>query len=131
MKVVQLEKVQPAITVLRPILRKPERVALHLAEGMVLLSRTEILCCTAESNYTHIHATRNRHFLVSKTLKEIEVKLAGIDFFRIHQSHLVNIHAIERATRHELVLTDNRILPLARSKRKDLQARLEQISINI
>ena len=131
MKVVQLEKTHPVIAPLRAIQKRPERVALNLTEGMVLLLRKDILCCTAESNYTHIYATGKRHFLVSKTLREIESRLGGTDFFRIHQSHLVNIHAIERTTRFELQLTDSQKLPLARSKRKDLHERLEQISINI
>lgn len=116
---------------LRAIRAIPVRIALHLSEGTILLRRDDILYCTAESNYTHIHATQGRHFLLSKTLRQIEVKLQGAQFMRVHQSHLVNLDAIECISTHDVRMRDRKVLPLARGKRKMLLETLERLVLSI
>ena len=91
----------------------------------------DVLYCSAEGNYTHIYASNDRHYLVSKTLKEVESRLAGMGFFRAHQSHLVSIREISKVASHKLEMTDKKVLPLARSKRGDLIWKLQQMTISV
>ena len=116
---------------LRRVRQVPARVALHLSEGVVLLAWQDILYCTADGNYTHILATGGRHYVLSKTLKRVVPKLPVTRFFRIHQSHLVNMEAIASVTRDEVRMIDQATLPLARAKRKTFFERLEQITITL
>ena len=54
----------------------------------------EIVHCEAYSNYTHFYLSDGRKILASKTLKLVEELLADRDFFRIHQSHLINLRHV-------------------------------------
>ncbi len=114
---------------LRSVYHMPARVALHSTAGIILLPRKDILYCTAASNYTHIHTTDGQRYMVSKTLRQVESRLSGTDFFRIHQSCLVNVSAIDRLTKDTVRMQDSKILPLARSKRKELYEMLERITL--
>lgn len=109
----------------------PTRLAFHVSEGMILVPRTDILYCSAESNYTHIYTIEGRRYVVSKTLKQVAVKLSGRNFFRIHQSHLVNLEAIVCVTKHDVRMRDQHELPVARQKRKELLKKLEEITVII
>jgi two-component system LytT family response regulator len=109
----------------------PARIALHGVTGIILLPWKDILYCTAESNYTRVHATQDRHYIVSRTLKEVETRLPGSSFFRIHQSHLVQLEAITSIVQHEVYMADQIVLPLARGKRKKLMDILNHTTIHI
>jgi two-component system LytT family response regulator len=109
----------------------PARVAIHLADGTILLSVKEILYCCAESNYTYIHATGERRYLLSKTLRQVEEKLPSMQFLRIHQSPLVNLNSIECISAHVVRMHDQRLLPLARGRRKVLLQKLENLTISM
>jgi two-component system, LytTR family, response regulator len=50
----------------------------------------------AEGNYTHFYTDKTEHFLVTHTLKEYDELLDGHHFFRVHQSHLINLKKVTR-----------------------------------
>ena len=56
----------------------------------------DIVRCQSDSNYTTIYLSCGERITTAKTLKEYTQILEQFDFFRIHQSHLVNIHMIKR-----------------------------------
>ena len=39
--------------------------------------------------------TRTESYTIHSTMKDVETKLGGKDFFRVHRSFIVNIEAIE------------------------------------
>jgi two-component system LytT family response regulator len=59
---------------------------------------------------------------VSKTLKEVDEMLSEYGFFRVHQSHLVNLHYFERYDKQGLsgnvVLSTGDKVPVS-SRRKE------------
>jgi DNA-binding LytR/AlgR family response regulator len=69
--------------------------------------------------------------MVSKTLSDVESKLPGVHFARIHQSHLVNLEAIHSVSTDLLRMSDDRKLPIARSRRKALLSQLNKITISL
>ncbi len=109
----------------------PTRVALHVSQGIILLSRHDILYCIAESNYTHIYVSGGRHYILCKTLREVEARLPGNLFFRIHQSYLVNMEAIVCVTRQNVVMHDQKPLPVARTKRQMLLEKIQQTTLSL
>jgi two-component system, LytTR family, response regulator len=42
------------------------------------------------SNYSIIHLLSGKRILVCQTLKQLESKLVGAGFLRVHRSHLIN-----------------------------------------
>lgn len=96
------------------------RIALPTKEGLKFLMVDEIVYAEAESNLTEIKLFNNRSFWVTKTLAEIEKKLARHPFFRIHRSYLINLDYIESYTRndHTVTMTNGDLLTVARNSRE-------------
>lgn len=73
-----------------------EKIVLPSQGGYQFVKVPEIVRCEADSNYTLFHLTDGRKILASKTLKLVEELLGDRDFFRIHQSHLINLRHVVR-----------------------------------
>lgn len=67
------------------------KVVLPTQEGYQFLQIDRIIRCEADSNYTNFFLADGSRVFVSKTLKLVEGLLNDRDFFRIHQSHLINL----------------------------------------
>ena len=114
------EKLQVLISQLQAPVRQ-ERIALPVADGMQFFHTDEILRCESESNYTHISLTNGKRITIAKTLKEVEESLRGVDFYRIHQSHLVNMNHISKVVKGEggyVVMKDGTTITISRNKKE-------------
>lgn len=69
----------------------PKRISVPHKEGYIFLSVTDIVRCQADVNYTHIFTSDGKKYTASKTLKHFEQLLDGHQFFRTHNSHLINL----------------------------------------
>jgi two-component system, LytTR family, response regulator len=99
-----------------------QRIALTTGDGMIFVPTQDILYCAAESNYTSIVLTGGKKILVSKVLKEIDETLSGPDFFRIHNSYLINLNHIKKYVRGEggyIIMDDGANISISRSKRQE------------
>lgn len=97
------------------------RIALTTSDGMIFVSTADILYCEAESNYTSV-VLQNKKIVVSKTLKEIDEALSGPDFYRIHNSFLININHVQRFVRGDggyVVMNDGKSIGISRSRRQE------------
>lgn len=97
-----------------------QKIALPVADSIQLFDAAEILRCESESNYTHIFLVSGKKITTSKTLKDVEQKLTGLNFFRVHQSHLINTIHISKVTKDETsscIMTDGMSIPISRNKR--------------
>jgi two-component system LytT family response regulator len=97
------------------------RIALTTNDGMIFVTTADILYCEAESNYTSV-VLKNRKVVVSKTLKEIDEALSGNDFYRIHNSYLVNLNQIQKFVRGDggyVVMNDGKSVSIARARRQE------------
>jgi two-component system LytT family response regulator len=73
---------------------KIQRLALPSLKGIELVRKEDIVRCESSNNYTVFHLKDKREVVVTKTLKEFEEMLEGEGFFRIHQSHLINLNSV-------------------------------------
>ncbi|WP_295122486.1 LytTR family DNA-binding domain-containing protein [uncultured Chitinophaga sp.] len=72
-----------------------KKIALPTLNGLVFMPVQSIVRCESTGNYTKIFFTDRKQLLVSKPLKEFEELLSDIDFFRIHNSHLINLQQMD------------------------------------
>lgn len=108
-----------------------KKIALPTLHGYELVLITNILLCESNSNYTDVKLTDGQHFLISRTLKEIEDVLDGPPFLRVHNSFLVNLDYAIRYIRGEggsLVLRNNITVPVSRSKKEELLKLITHLS---
>lgn len=104
-----------------------QRLVLRMSDGYEVITISEIVHCTSSGNYTEIHTISGAKFLSSKTLKEFDMMLSPLGFFRCHQSHLINRSAIKgyRNFKSEIKLTTGHLVKLARSKTKEFVELME------
>jgi two-component system LytT family response regulator len=103
------------------------KLAIPSLDGIEFVDVENILHCEADRNYTIIYTVSGEHFIFSKTLKEIEKLLPERDFFRTHQSHLINLRHIKkyiRGTGGEIVLSDGKHIRVAKVKKEALMERI-------
>ena len=99
-----------------------QRIALSTGDGLIFVNTSEIMYCQAESNYTNVVLTNKNKILVAKTLKDIDETLSGKDFFRVHNSFLININQIKKFVRGDggyILMNDDTHITIARSKREE------------
>ena len=97
------------------------RVALPTLTGFLFVAVKDIVRCEADNTYTTFFMSNKRKIIVSKTLKECEVLLGDYRFFRIHNSHLVNLDYIVEYTKGDggfIKMTDGTHVDVSR-RRKD------------
>lgn len=98
------------------------RIALTTNDGMIFISTNDILYCQAESNYTSVVLKGGKKIVVSKVLKEIDEALSGPDFFRVHNSFLINLNHISKFVRGDggyVIMDDGTSVGISRGRRQE------------
>lgn len=106
------------------------KIAVSDASGLTFVRIGDIVHCQSYKNYTDIHTSRGKKITASKTLKHFEELLPTEMFFRIHQSHLINLNHVERYLKLDggRVLMDNGAdLEVSRRRKEQLIQRLAQL----
>ena len=102
------------------------KLALPTTEGLVFVQLNSILYCEASSNYTIIYTAMNK-YIVSRTLKQYEDLLTEHNFFRIHNSYLINLNAVKKYIRGEgghVVLENDITLDVSKRKKEAFLSRI-------
>jgi two-component system LytT family response regulator len=100
-----------------------KKVVLKTSDTVHIVGLREIIRCESEKNLTHVHTIVSGRITVSKTLKEFNEMLSGYNFFRAHQSHLININHVKRFEKKNggvLVMDDDSIVPVSTRKKDEL-----------
>lgn len=71
------------------------RISISTSSGLLVINTDDIVHVEAHNNYSHFHFTNRPKVIVSKTLGEFDALLLPFNFFRVHQSHLINIKHVE------------------------------------
>jgi two-component system LytT family response regulator len=71
------------------------RLTLVTANEVLVVHTEDIIRIEANNNYSMFYFTNHPKLLISKTLKDFEELLTPHNFFRIHQSHLINLNHVE------------------------------------
>jgi len=87
-----IEKTVAKDTNNHPVLHK---ISLASVSGLILVNTEDIIRIEAKNNYSHFYFTNRSKIIVSKTLKEFDELLSARNFFRVHQSHLINLNYVE------------------------------------
>ena len=100
----------------------PAKLAIPTSDGMEYLTTKEIIRIEADRSYSWFHLTGKRKILVSKNLKEYQDLLNDRNFFRSHNSHLINLEHVKKYIRSDggaIEMIDGSQVPISRT-RKDL-----------
>ncbi len=100
-----------------------KKIVLKTTESVHIVNLKDIVRCESEKNYTHFYTVEDEKITVSKTLKEFNELLIDYKFFRVHQSHLINLAHVKRYEKQNggfLIMDDNSNVPVSFRKKEDL-----------
>jgi two-component system LytT family response regulator len=113
-----------------PKSRGLSKVAVSTASSLEFITITDIVFCESESNYTTIHRSNTKPLVISKTLKIMEDLLPKEEFYRVHNSYLINMNHVDRFTREDggyLVMSNQARILISRNKKDEFLARFRQV----
>jgi two-component system LytT family response regulator len=100
----------------------PTRLVIPTSDGREYLNPNDIIRIEADRSYSWFFIRDKRKILVSRHLKEFQDLLNDRNFFRPHNSHLINLDFVRKFVRQDggyIEMTDGSQIPISRS-RKDL-----------
>ena len=72
-----------------------KKIILNTNTNIYVIEIKDLVHCESVGNYTTVCIKEKKDIMISKTLKDFEEMLAPFGFFRIHQSHLINMDYVE------------------------------------
>lgn len=102
-------------------------IAIPNQEQVDVINIQDILRLESHNNYTTIFPKKGNPIVSSKHIKSYEERLPADLFYRVHNSHLINLSCISgyiRSKTGSLILTDGSIVPISASKKKELVTRI-------
>ncbi len=108
-------------------LHDPKFIAVPNNEQVELIDVNSIIRLESDNNYTTIYTDKLKPIVSAKPIKEYEIRLPTSLFFRVHNSHIVNLKCIRsymRSKNGSLVLIDGSIIPISASRKKELTDRI-------
>ena len=106
------------------------KIALPTTEGFLFVKRDEIIRCESTDNYTNFYLLNGSKIMVSKTLKHFDDLLSSYNFFRVHQSHLINLIHLKQYHKGEggyAIMVDASSVMVSRRKKAEFLERLSQM----
>jgi len=97
-------------------------LALAASDGISFVKMSDILRVEANGRYAKFYLLNKETILVSKTLGDFEEILSANQFFRIHDSSIINLNHVKKYIRGDggtVLLSDNTELDVARRRKED------------
>lgn len=125
----QAEKIEALIRNIRNVQTPFKRIVLPTSNGFTVVNPEDIIRCESDRNYTFIFLMDGRKILVSRTIKEYDEMLTDYNFFRIHQSHLINLKYLKNYTRGRggyVELSDGTNIDVSARRKSEFLKRMSQ-----
>lgn len=108
-----------------------QNLILKTSDRIYSVNIQDIVNCESDKNYTTFHFINAPKLIVSTNLKEYETLLTPHNFFRTHQSHLINMayfdHFIKTDGGNTIVMKNKITIPLSVRKKEEFMVLLENL----
>ncbi len=110
-----------------------QKLVLKTADKIYSVNIQDIVNCESDKNYTTFHFINAPKLIVSTNLKEYETLLTPYNFFRTHQSHLINMayfdHFIKAEGGNTIVMKNKTVIPLSVRKKEEFLVLLDNLQV--
>lgn len=116
------DKMETLRTSLAPTKSQEEKLAVPTGDGLEFIPIKNIIHIESSSNYSKIFLMEGSKILVTKQLGEFEEMLQPYHFFRIHNSHLINLLHVKKYSRGEggqVTMQNDDIIDISRRKKEE------------
>lgn len=99
-----------------------KKLVLKNLDAVHIVDLDDIIYINSDNNYSNFNLKDGRKILISKTLKSFDERLQKQNFFRVHQSYIVNLKYAQSFDKKNdmIALIDDISLPVAQRKRSAL-----------
>lgn len=107
-----------------------EKMSISALDGIYFINIKDIIRCEAEDNYTHVHLKNGDRITASKTIKSYEELLSGVNFYRVHKSHLINLNYMRKFVKGDggyLVMDDGKRIEVSRRRRPAFMEQMRRL----
>lgn len=104
-----------------------QKMAIPTITGLMFVPVQDILRFEAKGNYTTIVMANNDTILATKTIKDYEEALPESIFYRIHNSHIINLSRIKEYQKGRggaVVMEDGTVIEVASRRREEFLRKL-------
>ena len=99
-----------------------KKIVLRTAKAIHIVDISDIEYCNSDNSYTYFYLSGGERIMVSKSIKEFAEILEECNFFRPHQSYLINLNAVSRIDKADggfVILKNGSEIPIS-SRRKQI-----------
>ncbi len=99
---------------------RQKKVLIPQKNESVVVKLQEVLRLESDGNYTWFYLVDQSRYLVTRTMKEYEDLFCNNGFYRIHQSHIINMEYVKKYVKGDggdVIMNDGKILPIARNRK--------------
>ena len=118
----QSDQIKALVENIRTSPGRIKRLVIPGSTKYAVIDVASVVRCLGEGNYTTIFTLDGQQVMISKTLREYELILQNSGFFRIYQSHLINLDHVKfyyRGKGGTVEMVDGTVLPVSRTKKKE------------
>lgn len=99
-----------------------KRIILRTLKALHFVEISDIEYCRSDNTYTYFHLSAGENIMVSKPIREFAEILEECNFFRPHQSFLVNLNAVSQIDKSDggfVILKSGKEIPIS-TRRKQM-----------
>lgn len=107
------------------------KITLNSQEGMVFLRLDQIVRIESEGSYSTFYLLNQERHVVSRPMREFEELLPKDFFFKLHQSHLINLAFVKKILREEggyALMEEGCKVPIARRRKDEFLEAMRQMT---
>jgi two-component system, LytTR family, response regulator len=104
-----------------------QKMAIPTSTGLSFVTLRDIVRLEAKGSYTTIHMTDKRHIVSTRTIKDYEDILPESLFYRVHNSHTINLQKIQKYQKGRggnIIMEDGTSIEVASRRREEFLRRL-------
>lgn len=102
------------------------RIVISHMQGFEVVDIDQIVRLESDNNISHFHLTDKKRITSGKTLKEYEELLEDFGFYRVHQSHIINLNFVKGYRKTDggyINMLDGTTVPVSRARRAGFMRR--------
>lgn len=132
----KVQKTKERLDVFQGHLANPnafEKMSISAVDGIYFLNIKDVVRLEAEDNYTHIFTQAGDRRTVARTIKSYEELLSGVNFFRVHKRHLINLNYMSKFLKGDsiVVMDDGIKIEVSRRRRPAFMELMKRLQVEI
>ena len=104
-----------------------QKMAVPTLTGLIFIAIRDIMRFEAKGSYTTIYLNNGDQIMATRNIKEYEELLPAVIFCRVHNSHIINLHKIQKYHKGRggyVIMEDGSSIEVASRRREEFLRRL-------